>query len=231
MSQELIGNCGTVVGSGEYFHKINQNTIFAPFMTSSGGYQYSAAAGQLCDRCVVVIDESYADMQNAKSILPRIPDNQKENLITLIENLEKAAGFLFPAFTNANGCRDLLSRNGPDGETGILSLWVAYIGSDGYLQSKCSPIFRTILSDPLSNISQRIRQDLSAVAEQITADIDRGLQMHHYVRDETATPFVERSASWAAADAETPRSIPLRFKLCAGTGTFPAAMCWPYRKP
>ena len=40
MSQELIGSCGAVVGSGEYFHKINQTAIFAPFMTSSSGYQY-----------------------------------------------------------------------------------------------------------------------------------------------------------------------------------------------
>lgn len=69
-------------------------------------------------------------------------------------------------------------------EEAILSIWSDDIGSDSYLQSKCRPIFKSIFSDPLSNISQRIRQDLYNIAGQITADIDLGLHLHHYVRDE-----------------------------------------------
>lgn len=184
MSQELIGGCGAIVGSGEYFQRINQNAIFAPFLPSSSGYQYSTAIEHLCAQCAAVIDEIYADMRNSKSVLSKISDSQKENLLALIGNLEEAAGFFFPAFTCASGCRDMLEHCDSGDEEEILSIWSDDIGSDGYLQSKCSPIFKSIFSDPLSNISQRIRQDLYNIAGQIIADVDLGLNMHHYVRDE-----------------------------------------------
>ena len=51
------------------------------------------------------------------------------------------------------------------------------------MQSKCSPIFRSILSNPLSNISQQIHQDISEIGGQIVADIEMGLHLHHYVQD------------------------------------------------
>ena len=184
MSQELIGGCGAIVGSGEYFQRINQNAIFAPFLPSFSGYQYSTAIEQLCAQCAAVIDEIYADMRNSKSALSKISDSQKGNLLALIGNLEEAAGFFFPAFTCASGCRDMLEHCDSGDEEEILSIWSDDIGSDSYLQSKCSPIFKTIFSNPLSNISQRIRQDLYNIAGQIIADIDLGLNMHHYVRDE-----------------------------------------------
>lgn len=184
MSQELIGGCGAIVGSGEYFQRINQNAIFSPFLPSSSGYQYSTAIEQLCAQCAAVIDGIYTDMQNAKSALSKISDSQKGNLLALIGNLDEAAGFFFPAFTCASGCRDMLEHCDSEDEEETLSIWSDDIGSDSYLQSKCSPIFKSIFSDPLSNISQRIRQDLYNIAGQITADIDLGLHMHHYVRDE-----------------------------------------------
>ena len=184
MSQELIGGCGVIVGSGEYFQRINQNAIFTPFLPSSSGYQYSTAIEQLCAQCAAVIDEIYADMRNSKSALSKISDSQKGNLLAVISNLDEAAGFFFPAFTCASGCRDMLEHCDSGDEEEILSIWSDDIGSDSYLQSKCSPIFKSIFSNPLSNISQRIRQDLYNIAGQITADIDLGLHMHHYVRDE-----------------------------------------------
>ena len=55
MSQELVGSCGAVVGSSDYFQKINQGAIFTPFMMSQDGYYYSLAVGQLCSRCAAVI--------------------------------------------------------------------------------------------------------------------------------------------------------------------------------
>ena len=183
MSQELVGRCSAIVGSSEYFYKINQGAIFAPFMPSSGGYQYLTAVQQMCSICRGVIDEIYTDLQNAKSVLPTLPDTRKENLMALVGNLEEAAEFLSPAFTNASGCRDLILHSEPSEQAGILSIWGDDIGSDRYMQSKCSPIFRSILSNPLSHISQQIHQDLSEIAGQIAADIEMGLHLHHYVRD------------------------------------------------
>ena len=183
MSQELVGKCSAIVGSSEYFYKINQGAIFAPFMPSSGGYQYLTAVQQMCSICRGVIDEIYTDLQNAKSVLPTLPDTRKENLMALVGNLEEAAEFLSPAFTNASGCRDLILHSEPSEQAGILSIWGDDIGSDRYMQSKCSPIFRSILSNPLSHISQQIHQDLSEIAGQIAADIEMGLHLHHYVRD------------------------------------------------
>lgn len=184
MSQELVGRCGAIVGSSEYFYKINQGAIFAPFMPSIGGYQYSAAVQQMCSICAGVIDEIYADLQNAKAVLPQLPDTRKENLMALVGNLDEAAGCLPPAFTNASGCRDLILHSEPSEPAGILGIWGDDIGSDGYMQSKCSPIFRSILSNPLSNISQQIHQDISEIGGQIAADIEMGLHLHHYVRDD-----------------------------------------------
>ena len=183
MSRELVGRCGAIVGSSEYFYKINQGAIFAPFMPSSAGYQYSSAVQQLSSICRGIIDEIYADLQNAKTVLSKLPDAQKENLIMLVGNLEEASGYLSPAFTNASGCRDLILHSKPDESESILSIWSDSIGSDGYMQSKCSPIFKSILSNPLSNISQQIHQGISEVAGQIAADIEMGLSLHHYVRD------------------------------------------------
>ena len=97
MSQQLVGRCSAIVGSSEYFYKINQGAIFAPFMPSSGGYQYLTAVQQMCSICRGVIDEIYTDLQNAKSVLPTLPDTRKENLMALVGNLEEAAESLSPA--------------------------------------------------------------------------------------------------------------------------------------
>lgn len=80
---------------------MNQNAVFAPFLPSPSGYQYSTAIEQLCAQCAAVIDGIYADMRSSKSALSKISDSQKGNLLALIGNLEEAAGFFFPVFTCA----------------------------------------------------------------------------------------------------------------------------------
>lgn len=72
MSQELVGNCGAIVGSDEYFQRINHGAIFAPFLS---GYQYSSAIGQLCSRCVSVMEEIYSDMRNAPTTVFALPED------------------------------------------------------------------------------------------------------------------------------------------------------------
>lgn len=185
MSQELVGSCGAVLGSSDYFQKINQGAIFTPFMTSQDGYYYSFAVGQLCSRCAAVIDEICSDLRNSASSLSRIPGDHRDNLEKLIANLEEASSFMSPAFTSAGECRALLTMAEVGGNNGeILSIWGVDIGSRSYMQSKCAPIFSSIFADPLASISQTIISDLSSVAEQIAADIDLGADQHYYVKDE-----------------------------------------------
>lgn len=185
MSQELVGSCGAVLGSSDYFQKINQGAIFTPFMTSQDGYYYSFAVGQLCSRCAAVIDEICSDLRSSVPSLSRIPGEHRDNLEKLIANLEETSSFMSPAFTSAGECRALLTMAEAGGDNGeILSIWGVDIGSRSYMQSKCSPIFSSTFSDPLASISQTIISDLSGVAEQIAADIDLGADQHYYVKDE-----------------------------------------------
>ena len=184
MSQELVGSCGAIVGSSDYFHRLNQGAIFAPYMMSDG-YQYTTAVGQLCSRCVTVIDEIYSDVQSISSAFRELPSENRENLLKLIDNLEEAANFMFPTYTSADSCRsDLISDREKVGYGGIDSIWGDDIGSSGYMQSKCSPIFSSMLSNPLDSIVQTIASDLNNIASQIAVDLDLGVSSHFYMRDE-----------------------------------------------
>lgn len=184
MSQELVGNCGAVVGSADYFQRINQGTIVAPFMMLSSGYQYYYAVEQLCSRCVSVLDEIYSDLQSAGPALAELSPEKKENLHQLVSNLDAAANFISPAFTSANSCRAILDRDSSSETIGIAGIWGSDVGSVSYMQSKCSSIFQSIFADPLASIVQTITSDLTGIANQISADIDQGVSQHHYMTDE-----------------------------------------------
>ena len=183
MSQELMGTCGAAVGSREYFHLINQGKIFAPFMAQDG-YQYSSAIGQLSSRCSAIIDEIYYDLQNIYGNIARLSPEHKDNLIKLITNLEVAASFMLPAYTSANSCIQLLSREESGEDESIMGIWGMDIGSYSYMQSKCSGIFSSAFADPLASISQAITADLTTIAEQIASDVETGISQNYYIKDE-----------------------------------------------
>lgn len=183
MSQELMGTCGAAVGSSEYFHLLNQGKIFAPFMAQDG-YQYSSAIGQLSSRCSAIIDEIYYDLQNIYGNIARLSPEHKDNLIKLITNLEVAASFMLPAYTSANSCIQLLSREESGEDESIMGIWGMDIGSYSYMQSKCSGIFSSAFADPLASISQAITADLTTIAEQIASDVETGISQNYYIKDE-----------------------------------------------
>lgn len=184
MSQELIGACGSAVGTSDYFQRINQGTIFAPFMPSQDGYQYSSALGQLCSRCAAVIDEIYSDLQGVASSIQKLSQEYRDNLTKLISNLEEAASFLAPAYTSTSGRLSLLARSESSEENSIFGIGGLDIGSLSYMQSKCCGIFSSAFADLLSSITQTLVSDLLGVAEQIATDIETGVSLHHYIRDE-----------------------------------------------
>ena len=76
----------------------------------------------------------------------------------------------------------MLEIDKPESDSGIGSIWGHDIGSSSYIQSKCSPIYQSILADSFSNIRLTIISDLANIAQQIAADIDYGLDANHYMR-------------------------------------------------
>lgn len=170
--------------SSDYFDRLNQEAIFSQYMMSDG-YQYSMAVGRLCSRCVAVIDEIYSDLLDISSTFRELPSENRENLLRLIDNLEEAANFMFPAYTSADSCRDILINDREKvGYGGFDSIWGNDIGSSSYIRSKCSSIFSSTLSTPLDSIVQTIALDLNNIASQIASDLDLGVNSHFYMRDE-----------------------------------------------
>lgn len=217
MSQELVGACGAVVGSEDYFQRINQGTIVAPCMISSSGYQYYSAVGQLGARCVSVLDEIYSDLQSAGALLSELSPERKSNLHQFISNLDEAANFVSPAFTCASGCRSILEQGGSMMSSSIAGIWGTDIGSTSYMQSKCSPIFQSIFADPLASIVQAIVSDLTSVANQISADLDRGISQHHYMTDENGDTIQAAIHELERCNISALRSPEVR-KLCWYSG-------------
>lgn len=123
-------------------------------------------------------------MRNAPTTVFALPEEQKENLRKTIANLDEAASFLFPAYTCATACRAMLEIDKPESDSRIGSIWGRDIGSNSYIQSKCSPIYQSILADSFSNIRLTIISDLANIAQQIAADIDYGLDANYYMKEE-----------------------------------------------
>lgn len=217
MSQELVGACGAVVGSEDYFQRINQGTIVAPFMISSSGYQYYSAVGQLGARCVSVLDEIYSDLQSAGALLSELSPERKSNLHQFISNLDEAANFVSPAFTCASGCRSILEQGGSMMSSSIAGIWGTDIGSTSYMQSKCSPIFQSIFADPLASIVQTIVSDLTTIANQISADLNTGVSQHHYMTDENGDAIQSAIYELERCNISALRSPEVR-KLCWYSG-------------
>lgn len=59
---------------------------------------------------------------------------QKENLCKTIVSLDKAASFLFPAYTYANACRTMMEIDMPESDSGIGRIWSHDIGSNRHRQ-------------------------------------------------------------------------------------------------
>lgn len=91
---------------------------------------------------------------------------------------------MFPSYTCATACRAMLEIDEPESDSGIGSIWGRDIGSNSYIQSKCSPIYQSILADSFRNIRLTIISDLANIAQQIAADIDTGLDANLYMKEE-----------------------------------------------
>lgn len=80
MSREATGENGVVLGSGEYWYRVNRATFFGGLMRRTSETNYHEALREISGRAGDAVEEIYDDLQNHKKQLPSIDSGRRNQL-------------------------------------------------------------------------------------------------------------------------------------------------------
>ncbi|WP_312612314.1 hypothetical protein [Oscillibacter sp.] len=80
MSREAIGENGAVLGSGDYWSRVNRSTFFGGLMRRASEASYQEALREAGSRASDMVEEIYNDLQEHKKQLASIDSGQRNAL-------------------------------------------------------------------------------------------------------------------------------------------------------
>ena len=84
MSNQANGMNGELIGSKDYFKKINKDNFINAIMEKKEPSDYYGALCSLCERIVDTFEEVYSDLQRHEQVVKFIPDSDRANLTSIL---------------------------------------------------------------------------------------------------------------------------------------------------
>ena len=109
MSGEAIGQNGAILGSPEYWTRINQATSLGPMMVDSSGPNYVVSIKNIGQRAESAINAIYEDLQNNTKVITLIPSDQRLALANQVIALHNVCEFSGVASLKTSDCLSILN--------------------------------------------------------------------------------------------------------------------------
>ncbi len=80
MSKEATGSNGAILGSAEYWDRLNRSTFFGDIMSSSSGTDYYTTLEKVGEKAQGAIEEIYQDLSDNGRFLHMLPSSDRDSL-------------------------------------------------------------------------------------------------------------------------------------------------------
>ncbi len=110
MSKELVGRNGKIVGSMDYFNKLN-DTYLIKGMVKSYSFNYYASLKTISKKINKLLDEVYSDFKSNEDYLSFIDRRYIKDTVTIIDGLSSFCKKFGESNNKANECIKLISSS------------------------------------------------------------------------------------------------------------------------
>ncbi len=110
MSKELKGKNGKVVGTMEYFDKLNESCVLGE-MIKKYNFNYYDSIKDISKKSEKMFDEVYSDLSNNEKYLSYIDKSDKRNTNEILEGIADLCKIVGGSISVADKCISLLSKN------------------------------------------------------------------------------------------------------------------------
>ncbi|WP_352415763.1 hypothetical protein [Oscillibacter ruminantium] len=112
MSQEAIGENEAVLGSSQYWNRVNRSTFFGGLMGRPSETDYHETLRAVGSRAGNAVEEIYDDLQRHKNQLSYIDSNRRNQLAKQVQGLYDVCRMTGSACSHSGECISMLALSG-----------------------------------------------------------------------------------------------------------------------
>ena len=112
MSQEAIGENGAVLGSSEYWNRVNRTTFLGGLMGRPSETDYHETLREIGSRAGDMVEEIYDDLQEHKKQLHAIDSGQRNLLAKQVRGLYGVCRMTGSLCSHSSECISMLALSG-----------------------------------------------------------------------------------------------------------------------
>ena len=111
MSKEAVGQNGAVLGSPDYWDRLNRSTYIGTAMQRTSETEYFDAVKQIVQRAASAIDSIYSDLQKSKKTIHNISFSDRNALSRQVQALGDVCSLSATSSWHGTECLSLLSQS------------------------------------------------------------------------------------------------------------------------
>lgn len=112
MSKEATGSNGAILGSAEYWNRVNRSTLLGDIMPSTSGTEYYKMLEKVGENARSAIDEIYRDLSEHGNSLHKLPSSDRNSLAKQVEALYDVCRMTGKSSFHSSDCVNGLSLSG-----------------------------------------------------------------------------------------------------------------------
>ena len=112
MSREAIGENGAVLGSNEYWSRVNHATFFGGLMQRPSETNYHETLREVGGRAGAAVDEIYDDLQEHINAIRNISSDRRRTLAKQVQSLYDVCGMSGSFCSHSSDCIGILNLSG-----------------------------------------------------------------------------------------------------------------------
>lgn len=145
MSKEATGSNGAILGSAEYWNRVNRSTLLGDIMPSTSGTEYYKMLEKVGENARSAIDEIYRDLSEHGNSLHKLPSSDRNSLAKQVEALYDVCRMTGKSSFHSSDCVNGLSLSGmspwskPFRDESAIKTAVSLMKSNSYFSGSEAP--------------------------------------------------------------------------------------------
>ena len=210
MSKEAVGQNGAVLGSADYWDRINRSTYIGTVMQRTSETEYFEAIKQIGQRAASAIDSIYADLQKSKKTIHNISFSDRNALSRQVQALGDVCSLSATSFWHSTECLSLLHQSDfPNNnfswfdESSVRSAIDQIKNNPDFFASECLSIVRKAADwgiESASDNDKRKVKFLEGVSQRKGRDFLRHVLEVYQDEQDTSVPVGSNGAAIGSSD-------------------------------
>lgn len=210
MSKEAVGQNGAVLGSADYWDRLNRSTYIGTVMQRTSETEYFEAIKQIGQRAASAIDSIYADLQKSKKTIHNISFSDRNALSRQVQALSDVCSLSATSSWHGTECLSLLHQSDfPSNnfswfdESSVRSAIDQIKNNPDFFASECLSIVRKAADwgiESASDNDKRKAKFLEGVSQRKGRDFLRHVLEVYQDEQDTSVPVGSNGAAIGSSD-------------------------------